>query len=410
MAETFLSFGVEKLWNLLVRESERFQGVKEQFNVLKSDLNMLRCFLKDADAKKHTSAMVRNTVNEIKEIVYDAEDIIETFLLKQELGKTSSIKKRIRQFPFVIADRRGLAFDMEALSKRIAKVIRDMQILGVQQVIVNEYDTQSLQERQRVMRQTFSSDYEDHLVGLEKNVEQLVGYLVEEDSSQVVSITGMGGIGKTTLARQVFNHEMVKHHFDGVAWVCISQQFTRKFVWQTIFQKLSSKQDEPRDSNMSEMELQDKLFQLLETSNSLIVLDDMWKEEDWDIIKPVFPSKKGWKILLTSRNENVAIRADPLCVIFQPECLTPDESWTLFRRIAFCRENATQSKVDVEMEEMGEQMIKHCGGLPLAVKVLGGLLTAQHTLNEYLKILNLTSVEGLASMTEISVRFIIYCL
>ncbi|CAL9238224.1 unnamed protein product [Arabidopsis halleri] len=147
MAETFLSFGVEKLWDLLVRESERFQGVKEQFNVLKSDLNMLRCFLKDADAKKHTSAMVRNTVKEIKEIVYDAEDIIETFLLKQELGKTSSIKKRIRQF----ADRRGLAFDMEALSKRIAKVIRDMQILGVQQVIVNENDTQSLQERQRVM-------------------------------------------------------------------------------------------------------------------------------------------------------------------------------------------------------------------------------------------------------------------
>lgn len=64
-----------------------------------------------------------------------------------------------------------------------------MQSLGVQQVIVNEGYTQSLQGIQREMRQTFSSDNEDHLVGLEKNIGILVGYLLEEDSSQVVSIT-----------------------------------------------------------------------------------------------------------------------------------------------------------------------------------------------------------------------------
>ncbi|EFH62915.1 predicted protein [Arabidopsis lyrata subsp. lyrata] len=81
----------------------------------------------------------------------------------------------------------------------------------------------------------------------------------------------MGSIGKTTLARQVFNHEIVKNHFDGVAWVCISQQFTRKYVWHTILQKLSAQHDEYRDSNMTEDELQDKLFRQLEISNSLIV-------------------------------------------------------------------------------------------------------------------------------------------
>ncbi|KAG7588264.1 NB-ARC [Arabidopsis suecica] len=382
MAETLLSFGFEKLWDLIFRESERFQGVEEQLNGLKSELETLRGFLEDADAKKHTSAMVKNTVKEIKEIVYDAEDIIETFLLKQELGKTSGIKKRIRQLACVIADRRGLAFDMEALSKRIAKVIRDMQILGVQQVIVNRNDTQSLQERQRVMRQTFSSDYEDHLVGLEKNVEQLVGYLVEEDRSQVVSITGMGGIGKTTLARQVFNHETVKSHFSGLAWVCVSQQFTRKYVWQTILRKLRQNQV----LEMTEDELQENLVRVLETQKSLIVLDDIWREGDWDIIKPMFPREKGWKVLLTSRNNGVALHADPTCFTFKPNCLTPEESWTLFRRIAFPRENTTEHNADEEMEEMGKQMVKHCGGLPLVVKVLGGLLAAQYTFSVWKRV------------------------
>uniref|UniRef100_A0A0D3E5H8 Disease resistance N-terminal domain-containing protein n=1 Tax=Brassica oleracea var. oleracea TaxID=109376 RepID=A0A0D3E5H8_BRAOL len=58
MAEALLSFGVERLWNLLVRECEQFQGVEEQFDGLKNDVEMLRCFLEDAEAKRHTSAML----------------------------------------------------------------------------------------------------------------------------------------------------------------------------------------------------------------------------------------------------------------------------------------------------------------------------------------------------------------
>ncbi|KAL1218220.1 putative disease resistance protein [Cardamine amara subsp. amara] len=381
MADSLLSFGFEKLWDLLVRESERFQGVQEQFDGLTSKLRMLRCFLEDADAKQHTSAMVRNAVKDIKEIVYDAEDIIETFLLKEELSKTRSIKKHIRKFAWVFADRRGLAFDMEDLSKRITDVIDVMKILSVQKVIKDKRDIEYLQERQRVTRETFSSDNEDHLVGLEKNVELLVGYLVKEDSTQVVSITGMGGIGKTTLVRQVFNHVTVKSHFAGLVWVCVSQQFTRKYAWQTILWKL---RPEYKDSKMPEQELREKIFQVLETQNTLIVIDDIWREEDWDIIKPMFPRNKGWKVLLTSRNEGVGLRADPTCFTFKQDCLTPEESWTLFQRIAFPRENSTsEHNGDKEMEEMGKHMIKLCGGLPLAVKVLGGLLTAQHTISEW---------------------------
>ncbi|KAH0900090.1 LOW QUALITY PROTEIN: hypothetical protein HID58_049658 [Brassica napus] len=68
---------------------------------------------------------------------------------------------------------------------------------------------------------------------------------------------------------------------------------------------------------------------------ALIVIDDIWREGDWDLIKHVFLPKKGWKVLLTSRIEEVGLHADKQCVTFKPECLTFEESWDLFQRIAF---------------------------------------------------------------------------
>ncbi|CAF1725502.1 BnaC09g15010D [Brassica napus] len=379
MADTLLSFGVERLLNLLVRESERFQGAEEQLNGLKSDVEMLKCFLEDADVKKHTSAMVRNTIKDIKEIVLDAEDTVETFILEKKLGNTN----RTRKFSCGMFERRRLAFDMAAISKRISKAIRDMQSFGVQHVIVNERHM-PLQEVQRKTRQTFSSvNEEDPLVGLEKNIDILVGYLVEEDSNQVISITGMGGIGKTTLARKVFNHKTTKSHFPRLAWVCVSQLFERKCVWQMILRQL---RPECEVSKMMEDELQEKLVGVLETQKALIVIDDIWREGDWDLIKDVFLPKKGWKVLLTSRNEEVALHADKQCVNFKPECLTFEESWDLLQMIAFPIKDTDEFKIDEEMEEMGKDMIKHCGGLPLALKVLGGLLGKKPTLHEWKRI------------------------
>ncbi|XP_048604304.1 probable disease resistance protein At1g59620 isoform X2 [Brassica napus] len=382
LAVALLPFAVERLWNLLVRETERFQGVEEQFKGLKNDVKTLRCFLKDAEAKKHSSEMVKKVIKDIKEIVFDAEDIIETFLLKKELGESSS--SSVKRFAYVKVKSMVLGFDMKPISKRISKVILDMQNLDVQKFIVNEEDMQSLLVKEREMRQTFPTSDEDHLVGLERSVERLVGYLVEEDSSQVVSITGMGGLGKTTLARQVYNHETIKSHFPkGLVWVCVSQQFERKCVWQTILRQLWPECDV---SKMMEQELREKIVRVLETKKALIVIDDIWREGDWDLIKDVFLPRKGWKVLITSRNEEVALHADKQCVTFKPECLTFEDSWDLFQRIAFPIKDTTEFKIEKDMKEIGMEIIRHCGGLPLAIKVLGALLGNKYTLHEWKRV------------------------
>ncbi|EFH64466.1 predicted protein [Arabidopsis lyrata subsp. lyrata] len=384
IAGELVSLGIQKLWDLLSRECERIQGVEDQVTGLKRDLNWLSSFLKDAYAKKHTSEVVKICVEEIKEIICDGEDTIETFLLKQKLGKTSGIKMRTKRLACIVPDRRESSLDIAGIRTRISDVIQDMQKFGVQQMIIDGGYMQPLRDRQKERRETFPKENEsDDFVALEANVKKLVGYFVEDANVQVVSITGMGGLGKTTLARQVFNHEDVKRQFDGFAWVCVSQDFTRKNVWQKILGDLKPKEEEKKISEKTEPRLQDELIRLLETSKSLIVLDDIWKKEDWDLIKPIFPQTKGWKVLLTSRNESIVVPRSTTYINLKLECLTTKDSWTLFQRIALPIKDASEFKIDEEMEEIGKEMIKHCGGLPLAIKVLGGLLAAKYTLHDW---------------------------
>ncbi|XP_010458469.1 PREDICTED: disease susceptibility protein LOV1-like isoform X2 [Camelina sativa] len=386
MAEGVVLFGVQKLWELLNRESSRLNGINEQVDELKRQLGRLQSLLEDADAKKHESKRVRNFLEDVKDIAYDAEDIIEFFLLKEFRGKEKGIKKHVRKLASFLVDRRKFASDIEGITKKISELIGEMQSLGIQEIIDGGRSL-SLQERQmkqREIRQTFANSSESDLVGVEESVEALVGHLVENDNIQVVSISGMGGIGKTTLARQVFHHDMVQRHFYGFAWVCVSQQFTQKHIWQKIWQEL-----QPHDGDISHMDehiLQGKLFKLLETGRYLVVLDDVWKEEDWDRIKAVFPGKKGWKMLLTSRNERVGLHADPTCFTFRPRILTPIESWKLCEKIVFHRRDQTEVRVDEDMEALGKEMVTYCGGLPLAVKVLGGLLAEKHTVAEWKRV------------------------
>lgn len=286
MADAIVTFGVEKLWELLSKEYELLGGVEEQVIELKTDLNMLMSFLKDADAKKHTSALVRNCLEEIKEIGFDAEDLIEAYQLKEEHGKESGM----RSLACIIGDRRETALDITSISKRITRVIHVMQTFEIKPIIIDSGYAQALQEKQRETRFTFSSENEIDHVGLVANIEKLVCDLVDKNDVQVVSIIGMAGIGKTTLARNVFNHEKVRAHFKGFVWVCLAQQFTRQDVWQTI---LHSLRPEFKGLKMKDGELGEILYGMLATEGALIVLDDMWKEEHWDKIKHAFPRKKG---------------------------------------------------------------------------------------------------------------------
>ncbi|CAL9242650.1 unnamed protein product, partial [Arabidopsis halleri] len=99
----------------LSRESERFQGIDEQVDGLKRQLRRLQSLLKDADAKKHGSERVRNFLEDVKDLVYDAEDILESYVLNKSRGKEKGIKKHARRLACFLTDRHKVVSDIEGI-------------------------------------------------------------------------------------------------------------------------------------------------------------------------------------------------------------------------------------------------------------------------------------------------------
>lgn len=167
----------------------------------------------------------------------------------------------------------------------------------------------------------------------------LVAHLVNEQDGekyyQIVSICGMGGLGKTTPAQKIYNHPKVKHHFMAIAWVCISQQWQTKEVLHQILIKLLPKQ---RDElvRLREEELIKKLFEVQRDESCLVVLDDIWSKDAWDCLKPAFYiGERNSKLFLTSHNTEVATHVDPKGLVHEPRILDEHECWELLQKKAF---------------------------------------------------------------------------
>ncbi|XVF78630.1 hypothetical protein PTKIN_Ptkin14bG0150400 [Pterospermum kingtungense] len=191
-----------------------------------------------------------------------------------------------------------------------------------------------------------------------------------------------GGLGKTTLAKKVYQHGLVRGNFDHMAWVYVSQQCQKRKVWEDILSGLHIMEKEDRKKR--EEDLAEKLFNFLKDNKCLVILDDLWSTQAWDSIKPAFPERETRsKILVTSRNKELASHADRRGYQHELECLKDEESWELFQKIAFPDKDSPDYRADGRMEELGKNMVKRCGGLPLAIVVLGGILATKNSLNEW---------------------------
>ena len=166
--------------------------------------------------------------------------------------------------------------------------------------------------------------------------------LKEEDDKRVASICGMGGLGKTTLAKMVYNHPKVKKHFHYYAWVCISEQCQRRPVWEEIMIKLLPQYKKDQIKEWSDAELVNELRRVQKERECLIVLDDIWKIEDWNILREVFPiNDTKSKILLTSRYRDVALHVDPRGFHHELHFLNRQASWKLFEKMALSWRSGT---------------------------------------------------------------------
>ncbi|XVF78594.1 hypothetical protein PTKIN_Ptkin14bG0146900 [Pterospermum kingtungense] len=337
---------VQAIGGLLTQEVTSLLGVEEQVVALQRELKWMHSFLKVADARKADNEVVRTCVAEIRELAYDAEDAIENLPSKLHPEEEGTY---------------------------------DVSKLGV-----GEGSSSSVERRE--LRRPYPHIIEDNIVGLDADIKKLVSVVVDEESEcRVVSICGMGGLGKTTLAKKVYQNSVVKDHFNHLVWVYVSQQCLKRKVWEDVLSGLNIMEKE--DWKKREEELGEKLFNFLKNKKCLVILDDLWSTQAWDSVKPAFPMKETRsKILMTSRNKEVASYADRRGYLHELQCLKDKESWELFQKIAFPDKGFPDYRAEGRTEELGKKMVKRCGGLPLAIIVLGGILSKKNSLNEWQRV------------------------
>ncbi|KAL1354107.1 disease resistance protein RGA2-like isoform X2 [Arachis hypogaea] len=323
---------------------------------------------------------MKDWLNKLSDAAHVLEDILED--CSTESNRLQSEGWSARFHPKTILFRHAISKRMEDMVKRFQRIDDDRRRfqlpLGVRQ----------RQQEDDDLRLTISAITEHQMYGRDQDKHKIVDFLTEHASSihglSVYPVVGMGGLGKTTLARWVFNDDRVIQHFDLRIWVCVSTNFNMMKILQSIIE--SSTGVNPNLSSLAAM--QNKVQQVLLDKRCLLVLDDVWENDKWEDLMSVLNSRdsetKGVSILVTTRDQTVA-SAMETCPTqshhLQP--LPKDDNWSLFTHYAF----GPNKEQPAKLVEIGKEIVRRCAGNPLASKVVGSLLRNKKEEKQWLNVL-----------------------
>ncbi|PON98632.1 NB-ARC domain containing protein [Trema orientale] len=399
LTEAIVSAAIERISELLINEATPLTSVRGDVEYLRNELRRMQGFLKRACSKHEHDDQVRIWLGEIREVASDIEDVVETYVVKFDSSYVNAFHLR------------SLRKQIDDIKIRIQGIFESKEKYEIQlgSVELGEATTSAAEQERRSSRKSYpvyDDEEENDLVSLDQSVTILKAKLTGEkdDRLRVVPIVGMGGLGKTALAKRVYNDNDVKHHFDRCAWVFISQKYVLREVLSEILIQVGFsrsrhvRNDDSEDlleerkrkreilNTLDEGDLIDSIKDELQEKLYLVVLDDIWRIDDCDSLRRVLPrGARGSKIVFTTRSKQVASYANPHDCAIEPPLLTPEGSWELLQRKAMPRDifgNYHSS----QFEHMGKEMVNKCGGLPFAIVVLGGLLRTKRSYDEWQKV------------------------
>ncbi|KAM3336980.1 hypothetical protein P3S68_032680 [Capsicum galapagoense] len=214
-----------------------------------------------------------------------------------------------------------------------------------------------------------SSAVQDIVVGLDDDVLEIKTRLCSFSSKlEIVSLVGMGGIGKSTLARMVYDDPFIQYHFSIRAWVTVKDRRVKGLFLGLLdgIVELTAEIHEKHSEQLEEM-----LYRKLKHNRYLIVLDDVWSTEVWGKIRRCFPDdKNGSRILLTTRLTKVALHAKSDSAPYCLKLLDLEESWELL-----CQKVCGRKFDRPDLEDIGKKIAGRCQGLPLTILVVAGQLS-----------------------------------
>jgi hypothetical protein len=388
----FLSASVQTIMDKLTSSEFRdfVNNKKLNMSLLKqfeTTLLTLHAVLDDAEKKQINNLAVKQWLNELKDAIFDSEDLLnqisyDSLRCKVDTQAEENITGQVWNFlssPF--QNLYGeINSQMKNMCERLQLFAQQKDILGLKTI------------SGRVSLRTPSSSIVDQsfMVGRKGDKEKLANLLLSDcgtvnNNIGVVSIFGMGGVGKTTLAQLLYNDKEVQGHFDVKAWVCVSEEFDVLRVSRNLLESITSSVWESDNLDF----LRVKLKENLKDKRFMFVLDDIWNDNysDWhELVTPFIDGKSGSRVIITTRQQKVA-EVTHTFPIHKLEPLSDQDCWSLLSKHAFRSEDFRSRKYP-SLEAIGKMIAKKCCGLPIAAKTLGGLLRSKVDAKEWNAILN----------------------
>ncbi|XP_057781308.1 probable disease resistance protein At1g58602 [Salvia miltiorrhiza] len=390
MAEAVVSTALETLRDLLLEEARFLYGVGDEVKEIEWQLKEMKCLLKDADRRRHESETIFNWISEIKDLVYRAEAAIERHAAYQVLSRRRrGLRQLVRKCSCSLQKYKSihqLGSEISPIKSRLERINKEMLESGIKKSIINNTDEGESSSANNRARKSFPEfEIGDCFVGMKDELKQLLHLLVEDEKHRVISVWGMGGSGKTTIAKKLYNETNTS--FDLCAWVCISQQCQSfQSVWKDVLMQLQHQNTKhgPKIredvTSLSEWELKERLCKIQREKRCLIVFDDLWETSHWDGFKhPFLVQDLQSKILITTREREVAEIGCPVKLGFLKE----EDALELLKKKAFPHTNIPEFALEENVEKIGKEMVKKCGYLPLAICLLGGVLRKTNSMMEW---------------------------
>ncbi|KAL4618679.1 hypothetical protein ACB092_06G028000 [Castanea dentata] len=380
-AEIFVAKIAEKvlkeLESQVSEEACLLWGVKSERERLKDRLSTVKAVLFDAAKKQGHNQELTVWLGKLKEVFLDAQDVLDEFeceeLRSQVVEIQGSIAMKVRHFlscsnPLLF--RINMGHKIQEIRTRLDDIAADKAKFHLSELAENMHVV-----RGREMTHSFVHPLE--VIGREHDKENIVKHLMNVVDGQnvlVIPIVGIGGLGKTLLAKLVFNDARVVEHFELKFWVCVSDDFILKQLLVKILRSIPDESCNENWNDLDEEHLQNHLRNVLDGRKFLLVLDDVWNTDrnKWiELRNLLMGGANGSKILVTTRSPSVAYMMGTMSP-YNLKGLPHEECMSLFVKWAF--EDREESTQHANLVKIGDEIVQKCKGVPLAVKSLGSLL------------------------------------
>ncbi|XP_016650448.1 PREDICTED: disease resistance protein RPM1-like [Prunus mume] len=390
MAETAVIIVIDKLVSLLTEEGNLLRGIHDEVTSIKDLLESMTSFLKDADEKAqraNNSSGVKTWVKQTREMASHIEDVIDEYMhhvaRNRDKQGLSGFLHKTTHIVGGLFTRHEISLKIQLIKKRIREILKTSVAYGFNST--QEIPFSSSRRDNMSFDQQMTSLYteEAELVGIQTLRDKLIGWSIGGEVASrrsVSSVVGMGGLGKTTLAKKVFDNSRFTEWFDWRAWITVSQSYKNEDILRNMIIEFHRTRNESVLEGIETMDLRLLIHTLrgyLKEKRYAVVFDDVWSTNLWGCVKLALPdNNNGSRIIITTRKGEVAASCREAFSdqVYDLEPLSPDKAWELFCKKTF---RDSSGYCPPELKKFATTIVSRCGGLPLAIVAISGLLSTR---------------------------------